>query len=68
MTNDHKDNSQINIAHPMSFEFDIHGYDYYLIMFSGGKDSTACLLHLLDLGIPKHRIELWHQLMDGKES
>jgi 3'-phosphoadenosine 5'-phosphosulfate sulfotransferase (PAPS reductase)/FAD synthetase len=47
-------------------DFDIHSYDYYLVQFSGGKDSTACLLHLLDLGVPRHKIELWHSLVDGK--
>lgn len=42
-------------------------YDYYIIAFSGGKDSTACFLHLLDIGIDKSKIELWHHLVDGKE-
>lgn len=35
--------------------------------FSGGKDSIACFLHLLDIGIPKEKIELWHHLVDGAE-
>ena len=26
--------------------------DYYIVSFSGGKDSTAMLLHLLELGEP----------------
>ena len=52
----------------MSTVFDIQTYDYYLIMFSGGKDSTAAFLHLLDLGIPRQKIELWHQLVDGQGS
>lgn len=46
---------------------DVHSYDYYIVTFSGGKDSTACFLHLLDLGIPKEKIELWHHLVDGRE-
>lgn len=46
---------------------DINSYDYYVVAFSGGKDSTACFLHLLDLGIPKDKIELWHHAIDGKE-
>lgn len=41
-------------------------YDKYIVAFSGGKDSTACFLHLLDLGIPKEKIELWHHDIDGK--
>lgn len=40
-------------------------YDKYIVAFSGGKDSTACFLHLLDLGIPKDKIELWHHDIDG---
>jgi 3'-phosphoadenosine 5'-phosphosulfate sulfotransferase (PAPS reductase)/FAD synthetase len=34
------------------------------VAFSGGKDSLACVLHLLELGVPKERIELWHHLID----
>lgn len=40
-------------------------YDKYIVAFSGGKDSTALFLHLLDLGIPKEKIELWHHDIDG---
>src|SRR4249919_534595 len=40
-------------------------YDKYIVAFSGGKDSTAIFLHLLDIGIPKHKIELWHHDIDG---
>lgn len=46
----------------------IGDYDHVIVAFSGGKDSLACLLHLLDLGVPKDRIELWHHLVDGRES
>jgi hypothetical protein len=28
----------------------------------------ACLLHLLELGVPRERIELWHMLVDGREN
>jgi 3'-phosphoadenosine 5'-phosphosulfate sulfotransferase (PAPS reductase)/FAD synthetase len=45
---------------------DIHSYDHYIVTFSGGKDSTASFLHLLDLGVPRNKIELWHHLVDGK--
>jgi 3'-phosphoadenosine 5'-phosphosulfate sulfotransferase (PAPS reductase)/FAD synthetase len=41
-------------------------YDYIIVSFSGGKDSVACALHLLELGIPPNRIELWHQAVDGR--
>lgn len=40
-------------------------YDKYIVAFSGGKDSSACFLHLLDMGIPKDKIELWHHDIDG---
>lgn len=36
-----------------------------LIAFSGGKDSVAMVLYLLDMGIPKTRIELHHHDVDG---
>lgn len=37
-------------------------YDYIIVAFSGGKDSTACSLHLAHLGVP---FEHWHQDVDG---
>lgn len=43
----------------------MNNYDKYIVAFSGGKDSLACFLHLLDLGIPKEKIELWHHDIDG---
>lgn len=42
-------------------------YDKYIVCFSGGKDSTACFLHLLEIGIPVEKIELWHHEIDGRE-
>ncbi|MBN3760970.1 phosphoadenosine phosphosulfate reductase family protein [Burkholderia sp. Ac-20365] len=45
--------------------FDPFAYETYIVFFSGGKDSVACLLHLLDLGIDRSRIELWHHDVDG---
>ena len=42
-------------------------YGTFIVAFSGGKDSIACLLHLLDLGISKEKIELWHHEIDGRE-
>lgn len=44
---------------------DLHAYDSYLIAVSGGKDSIACLLHLLDEGIDRSKIELHHHCVDG---
>lgn len=40
-------------------------YDKYIVAFSGGKDSIACFLNLLDQGVPKEKIELWHHEIDG---
>lgn len=48
-------------------EIDLSIYDRIILMFSAGKDSIACLLHLLDLGVPKSKIELWHHDVDGRE-
>lgn len=45
---------------------DLQDYDRYIVSFSGGKDSTACLLYLLENGVPKEKIELWHQEIDGR--
>ena len=35
-------------------------YDLIIILLSGGKDSIACFYKLLELGVPKEKIELWH--------
>ena len=45
---------------------DWRAYDYIIVAFSGGKDSLACVLHLLDMGVPRDRIELWHYCVDGE--
>lgn len=42
-----------------------HEFDHVIVFFSAGKDSQACFLHLLDLGVPKEKIELWHHKVDG---
>ena len=43
-------------------------YDYIVLAFSGGKDSTAAFLHLLNLGVDPDKIELWHHDVDGRNS
>ncbi|PZQ55945.1 MAG: phosphoadenosine phosphosulfate reductase [Phenylobacterium zucineum] len=42
-------------------------YDRILVAFSGGKDSLACLLLLLEAGVPPSRIELHHHDVDGDQ-
>lgn len=43
----------------------LDSYDYFIVAFSGGKDSEASFLHLLDCGVPKSKVELWHHAIDG---
>lgn len=40
-------------------------YDLIVVLISGGKDSVACYYKLLELGVPKEKIELWHHDIDG---
>lgn len=42
-------------------------YDKIIVFFSGGKDSVACVLELIDMGVPLNKIELHHHSIDGKE-
>lgn len=42
-----------------------HEYANYLVAFSGGKDSLACVLHLLESGVDPRKIELHHHDVDG---
>lgn len=44
---------------------DLKSYDRVLVAFSGGKDSLACLLHLIEAGVDPSRIELHHHDVDG---
>jgi 3'-phosphoadenosine 5'-phosphosulfate sulfotransferase (PAPS reductase)/FAD synthetase len=37
----------------------------HIVAFSGGKDSVAMVLHLLESGVPKDRIHLHHHDVDG---
>ncbi|QQK74060.1 phosphohydrolase (plasmid) [Pectobacterium versatile] len=46
---------------------DLDSYDSIIICMSGGKDSIACLLHLIDQGVNLSRVELWHHDVDGRE-
>jgi 3'-phosphoadenosine 5'-phosphosulfate sulfotransferase (PAPS reductase)/FAD synthetase len=46
---------------------DLSTYDRFVFAFSGGKDSIACFLHLLESGVQREKIELWHHDVDGQE-
>jgi len=48
-------------------EVDLDTYDRIVLCMSGGKDSIASLLHLLDAGVDRRRVELWHHDVDGRE-
>lgn len=43
----------------------LEAYDLIIVLLSGGKDSVACLLTLLELGVPPEKIECWHHDIDG---
>ncbi len=40
-------------------------YDLIAVLLSGGKDSIACYYKLLEMGVPKEKIEFWHHDIDG---
>lgn len=40
-------------------------YDHIIYSYSGGKDSLAMVLHMLESDFPKTGAELWHQNVDG---
>ena len=40
-------------------------YDLVIVLISGGKDSIVCYYKLLELGVPKSKIEFWHHDVDG---
>jgi 3'-phosphoadenosine 5'-phosphosulfate sulfotransferase (PAPS reductase)/FAD synthetase len=41
-------------------------YDRIIVAFSGGKDSLAALLRLMEAGADPHQIELHHHDVDGR--
>jgi 3'-phosphoadenosine 5'-phosphosulfate sulfotransferase (PAPS reductase)/FAD synthetase len=43
----------------------LESYDLFIVLFSGGKDSTAAYYRMIELGVPKNRIEIWHHDVDG---
>jgi len=54
----------------LDYDPDVRSFDKIVVSFSGGKDSVACLLHVIELCVaagidPSERIECWHQCVDG---
>ncbi len=47
---------------------DLAAYRRFVVAFSGGKDSLASLLVLLEHGIPPDRIELHHHEVDADQA
>lgn len=45
---------------------EISYYDKIIVSYSGGKDSTAMVLDLLENGAKPEQMELWHQSIDGR--
>lgn len=43
----------------------LEDYDLIVVLLSGGKDSIACYYKLIELGVPKEKIEFWHHDIDG---
>lgn len=50
-----------------TIEIDPNVYDLIIVFLSGGKDSVATVLWLIDRGVDPAKIELWHHLVDGRE-
>lgn len=48
-------------------EVDLDWYEKIVLCMSGGKDSIATLLSLIDRGVDLSRVELWHHDVDGRE-
>ena len=46
-------------------EVDLDLYDHVILCLSGGKDSIACLVRLIEMGADLRKVELWHHDVDG---
>lgn len=48
-------------------DIDLSVYDRVVVCMSGGKDSIAALLRIIDMGVDVSKVELWHHDVDGRE-
>lgn len=48
-------------------DLDLDHYDRVILCMSGGKDSIAALLRIIEMGADMDAIELWHHDVDGRE-
>lgn len=49
-------------------DLDLSSYTKVIICMSGGKDSIASMLRIIEAGYPVAQMELWHHLVDGSPS
>lgn len=56
----------VNLADDLSSD-ELNDYDVIMVGFSGGRDSVACVLNLLKMGVNPNCIELHHHDIDGRE-
>ena len=63
----HQNNADIETSEFYK-DIDLSIYDKFILFFSGGKDSTYCVLYLLEQGISPDRIELHHHLIDAENN
>lgn len=66
--NQSQDRGQLALFEEKDEAFDPLAYDRYIVAMSGGKDSIGALLYLLEEGVRREEIEIWHHLVDGRES
>ncbi|MBC8951284.1 phosphohydrolase [Xenorhabdus sp. TS4] len=46
-------------------DVDLNLYDHIIVCLSGGKDSIAAYLRLVDMGVDKSKVEFWYHDVDG---
>ena len=55
----------VRVITPLS-ALDLRSYDKIVVAFSGGKDSIASLLTVLEAGVSSERIDVYHHDVDGQ--